>query len=70
MDFLDKFEEIISGWKNYAFPNPQVEKIAKERLKICLGCDKLTSTYMCPLCHCFMPAKVRSVKSKCRINKW
>ncbi len=30
--------EIYAGWKNYAFKNPYIEKIAKDRLDICVAC--------------------------------
>jgi len=62
--------EIISGWKNYVFPNKEVEKIATERMLTCLDCSKLKTNKRCGLCGCFMPAKVRSIKSKCPLNKW
>lgn len=29
---------IVSGFKNYHFPNAEIEKIAKERAKICASC--------------------------------
>lgn len=35
---IKKFKEIASGWANYIFPNPEVEKIAIERAKICSKC--------------------------------
>jgi hypothetical protein len=67
------FEEIVAGWKNYVFPNPQVEEEAKRRLKICLDksiCKKLSNRNYCTICRCYMPAKVRSPKSKCPLRKW
>lgn len=67
------FDEIIVGWKNYIFPNKEVEELAKKRLKICLDktiCEKLSNTYSCKICRCYMPAKVRSVKSKCPLRHW
>lgn len=62
--------EIISGWKNYVFPNEEVEKIATERIVTCLDCEKITSEKKCGLCGCYMPAKVRSLKSTCPLKKW
>lgn len=70
MDLLSNFNEIVQGWKNYVFPDKVVEKKAKERLKICLGCSKISKRYFCKICRCYMPAKVRSPKSNCPINKW
>jgi len=64
--------EIYHGWKNYIFENPVVETEAKRRIKICVSdeCGKFTRLHTCELCGCFMPAKVRSLKSKCPVNKW
>ena len=62
--------EIISGWKNYVFPNKEVEKIATNRMMTCLDCPKLKSNKRCALCRCFMPVKVRSMKSTCPLKKW
>jgi hypothetical protein len=64
--------EIFEGWKNYTFPNPQVEEIAKKRIAICVSneCGKFRKNKTCALCGCYMPAKVRSIKSNCRMNKW
>jgi hypothetical protein len=67
---MNKLEEIITGWKNYVFPNKEVEELAKERIKICLNCSKLTDRNFCSICHCYMPAKVRSYRSSCPIKKW
>jgi hypothetical protein len=67
---MSQLNEIISGWKNYIFPNKQVEELAIERMEICLGCDKLKDNKRCGVCGCFMPAKVRSVKSTCPLKKW
>jgi hypothetical protein len=67
---MSRLSEIYEGWKNYAFPNIQVEEIAKKRIAICVVCDKLKKNNSCALCGCYMPAKVRSLKSHCRIKKW
>lgn len=67
---MSRLSEIYEGWKNYAFPNPQIEATAKSRIILCVGCDKLKRNNVCALCGCYMPAKVRSPKSHCRVNKW
>jgi hypothetical protein len=67
---MKRLLEIYDGWKNYAFPSPKVEEKAKKRINICVGCDKLTKRNYCKICGCYMPAKVRSLKSKCEIKKW
>jgi hypothetical protein len=69
---MSKLSEIYNGWKNYVFPNPQVEELAKKRIEICVknDCGKFTHTNTCKLCGCYMPAKVRSIKSTCVLKKW
>lgn len=42
---LKKFKSIISGWKNFTFSNPQVEKLAKVRAKICSSCPHANTEY-------------------------
>lgn len=67
---MGKLEEIVSGWKNYVFPSEFMEGKAKRRLSVCLDCPLLSDRNFCNICHCFMPAKVRSPKSTCPKNKW
>ena len=67
---MSRLSEIYDGWKNLTFQNSGVEKIAKERIGICVECPKLNNRNYCKLCGCYMPAKVRSPKSHCRIKKW
>jgi hypothetical protein len=67
---MTQLSEIFEGWKNFSFPNPIVEKEAKKRVEICVKCPKLNQRNICVLCGCYMPAKVRSPKSHCRIKKW
>ena len=63
-------KEIISGWKNFTFPNIEVEIIATDRMIACLDCEKITREKKCSLCGCFLPAKVRSLTSTCPLKKW
>lgn len=67
---MSRLVEIFEGWKNYTFPNSRVEKEAKRRMEICINCPKLNPRSFCQLCGCYMPAKVRSPRSQCRIKKW
>jgi hypothetical protein len=70
---MSKLSEIYDGWKNYIFPNPEIEEIAKKRMAICVEnkCGKYKSNNdTCKLCGCYMPAKVRSPKSYCLLKKW
>jgi len=67
---MSKLSEIYVGWKNFTFPNPKIEEIAKKRIAICIDCDKLNKKNYCKLCGCYMPAKTKSPKSHCRDKKW
>ena len=69
---MSQLTEIYEGWKNYVFQDPQVEEIAKKRIAICVTneCKKFKSNKSCAMCGCYMPAKTRSKKSKCPLNKW
>jgi len=43
---MTKIKQIYSGWKNFIFPNKEVEAIAKVRAKICAGCvHSVTMTF-------------------------
>lgn len=69
---MSQLSEIYEGWKNLAFPNPKVEEEAKRRIAICVvnECKKFKANKSCAMCGCYMPAKVRSPKAKCALNKW
>ena len=64
--------EIYDGWKNFIFENPSVEEEAKRRIGICVEnkCKKFNPSKTCGVCGCYMPAKARSIKSKCPIGLW
>jgi hypothetical protein len=68
----EQLSEIYEGWKNLAFPSPEVETEAKRRIEICVKneCRNFRRNKTCALCGCYMPAKVRSIKSHCWIKKW
>ena len=67
---MSRISEIYEGWKNYTFPNSKIEVDAKRRIGICVGCDNLSKRNICKICGCYMPAKVRSPKSRCSVGKW
>jgi hypothetical protein len=69
---MGKLDEIYEGWKNYIFPTVETEELAKKRISICVSneCKKYTAINTCSLCGCFMPAKVRSPDSYCKLKKW
>lgn len=68
---LEKFNAIVNGWKNTIFTDPEVEKIALERAKICSTCDS-NKFNICMECGCPLHMKTRSTKSTnvCKLNKW
>ena len=67
---MSKLSEIYEGWKNLTFPDPKTEELAKKRMTICVECKKLNNRNFCMICGCYMPAKVRSLHSKCSLKKW
>ena len=69
---MSQLVEIFEGWKNLTFPNPQIEDLAKKRITICVknDCKKFKENKTCAMCGCYMPAKVRSRKSKCLKGLW
>jgi recombinational DNA repair protein RecR len=69
---VNKLNEIINGWKNLIIKDDSVEKIAIERMSICVDCKHLTKRDICDICGCYMLAKTRSLTSKCEDNpsKW
>lgn len=69
---MSQLSEIYEGWKNLTFPNPIIEELAKKRIAICVSneCKRFKPNKSCALCGCYMPAKVRSSKSKCGLKKW
>ena len=69
---MSQLSEIYDGWKNYVFQDPEVEEIAKKRIAICVAneCKKFKTNKSCAMCGCYMPAKVRSKRSKCSMGKW
>lgn len=65
---MSKLSEITEGWKNLVFKSPHVEKVARARASICATCPHAGRT--CAKCGCVLESKIRSMKSKCPINKW
>lgn len=69
MDIINKLSEIKEGWGNIIFPTPEIELIAIKRAEICATCEH-NKVNICTQCGCFIPAKTRSLKANCPINKW
>lgn len=67
-------EEIIKGWSNLIYRNPEIEQVAVIRAQKCENCDQLSiiATYYlyCKQCGCYIPAKIRSLGSTCPLKKW
>lgn len=67
---MSRLSEIYEGWKNLVFDNQEVKEEAERRMAICDACPNLTKHNYCKLCSCYMPAKVRSLESRCWDKKW
>ncbi len=67
---MSKLHEIYQGWYNLTFPNKDIENLAINRFNICVNCEFMTKRKYCKKCGCYIPAKVRSLNSKCGLKKW
>jgi hypothetical protein len=47
-----------------------IQQLAQARFDVCKGCDKLTTTFKCMECGCYMKLKVKLNNSTCPLNKW
>ena len=68
-----KFERILEGWRYVLWPDPRIEKIAKERARKCLACDEsgvVIGIDICKLCSCPLTAKCRSLSEECDLGEW
>jgi len=45
------------------------EEEQERRLAICQECEHLNGN-TCSICHCYMPAKVKLLYTKCPKSKW
>ena len=66
---VEKIGSIITGWKNVIWKSPEIEAEAVKRVEICSDC-KFNNNTFCNQCGCWIPAKARSMKEGCPINKW
>ena len=83
---MGKLKAIYTGWKNYTFPNEEIENLAKERAETCSACEhcvkgsyqKLMPDYSlkeiqgmkCGECGCPLSTKLRQTTENCPIEKW
>jgi hypothetical protein len=47
-----------------------IQQLAQARFDVCKCCDKLTTTFKCMECGCYMKLKVKLNNSTCPLNKW
>lgn len=66
---MSKFQEIISGYKNLIWENPEIEKLAMDRALVCSTCPHNIDN-KCKICGCFLIAKCRSEYSRCPKGLW
>ena len=82
----NRFKAIVQGFKNYVFPNKEIEEVAHQRATICAACPFAVETMMkqllpddsikeieglkCSECGCILSAKVRQAYESCPQNKW
>lgn len=45
MSIMTNLKAIVSGYKNYKFPSETMEKLAKERAKVCASCEHCNPDY-------------------------
>lgn len=45
-------------------------QMEKDRIEICLTCDKLTNDFRCEQCGCFVKPKAKLLTQNCPLRKW
>lgn len=71
--FFTWVNNVITGWKNYFFPDPLIEALSKKRMDICNSClppngHNVNGT--CNLCGCPLKSKTRAPEEMCPLAKW
>ena len=64
---MKKIYRIVLGW--WYFLSNKNNTLARERLKICVGCPKM-SKGVCTSCGCVLQAKARLPEESCPLFKW
>lgn len=69
-----ELENMLEGFVNRLksdlnIANPEIEKIANQRMAICIICEFRIEN-KCGKCGCPFANKTRSTKTNCPINKW
>jgi hypothetical protein len=70
---MSQLTEIIKGWGNLIYPiDPKIQELAIKRINVCIknDCKCFKKNKTCAMCGCYMPAKVRSRRSKCLKGLW
>ena len=82
---LKKLNNILQGWKNYAFESKEIESMAKARAVECAKCELavygLVSSLVddriedikglkCSMCDCPLSGLLRAPDEKCKLDKW
>ncbi len=86
MKVLKKLSEIVEGYTNLVFENPEIEALAEKRLNECLPCDErsdkenspteIKAFSFCKKCGCNLLAKTRANVNEqwgdggCPLKKW
>ena len=70
---MGSIKEILEGWGSLMLKPYDNAEVVEPRLNACNRCEIRTGS-LCDKrkggCGCVIPAKVRSMDSKCPINKW
>lgn len=72
---MNTLKQIAQGYTNLIkkglkISQQEVEELAADRWGTCLSCEHLSKAKHCKLCGCYMPAKTRTISSKCPAGKW
>lgn len=65
-NIFDAVKDLVKGDLEFA-----TDEVATERINICYDCEiRHEPTNVCTACGCFLPAKVKLLKSVCPLEKW
>lgn len=75
---MNKFQEILTAWRNKWNPTEEMKKLSEMRLRICKECawrkeviEGINWSVICGQCGCPLDAKSHSpVKGACPLGKW
>lgn len=65
-NIFDAVKDLASGDLEFA-----TDEVAEQRMVVCRGCEiRHELTNVCTACGCFLPLKIRLLKSECPLEKW